>query len=52
MPRGGNHLKTYPKDFKQSAIEMAISSDRPMSHTPKQATTRLLYISSKRGVCG
>jgi hypothetical protein len=21
MPRGGNHLKTYPKDFKQSAMK-------------------------------
>jgi transposase len=32
----GNHLKTYQKDFKQSAIQMAISSDRPMSHIAKE----------------
>ena len=32
----GNHLKTYPKDFKQSAIQMAISSDRPISHIAKE----------------
>ena len=32
----GNRLKTYQKDFKQSAIQMAISSDRPMSHIAKE----------------
>jgi transposase-like protein len=36
MPRGGNHLKTYPKDFKQSAIEMVLIGDRPMSHIAKE----------------
>lgn len=36
MPRGGNHLKTYPKDFKQSAIEMALHGDRPVSHLAKE----------------
>ena len=36
MPRGGNHLKTYPKDFKQTAIEMALIGDRPMSHIAKE----------------
>ena len=32
----GNHFKTYQKDFKQSAIQMAISSDRPISHIAKE----------------
>ena len=36
MPRGGNHLKTYPKDFKQSAIEMTLIGDRAMSHIAKE----------------
>ena len=36
MPRDGNHLKTYPKDFKQTAIEMALIGDRPMSHIAKE----------------
>ena len=32
----GNHLKIYPKDFKQSAIAMAFSSDRPISYIAKE----------------